>query len=63
MLTSPLHCQWAHRIYRHHHIEVLEKNKSDVFKVCARDLDDLIGAVEEAFEVYDMETLVRAWGV
>ena len=37
--------------------------KKKAFKVGARDLDDLIGAVEEAFEVYDMETLVRAWGV
>ena len=41
----------------------LRKKKAGVFKVGARDLDDLIGAVEEAFEVYDMETLVRAWGV
>ena len=31
-------------------------------KVGARNLDDLIGAVEEAFEEYDLETLDRAWG-
>ena len=61
-VCPPLHCQWAHRIYRHHHIEVLEKNKADVFKVCARDLDDLIGAFEEAFEEGDMETPDCAWG-
>ena len=39
----------------------LEK-KADVLKVGARDLDDLIGAFEKAFEEGDMETPDCAWG-
>jgi hypothetical protein len=41
----------------------LRKKKADVFKVGARDLDYLIGAVEEALKLYDKETLDRAWGM
>ena len=63
--------QSAHLFNVNGHIEYIDtiiftssKKKAGVFKVGARDLDYLIlGAVEEALKLYDMETLDRAWGV